>query len=73
MCISVALFLYVIYLFALCSVMTDEQMSIKVNLSKEQTRVFLLVKKYLMLENNTDVIRTLIREKYEEIKEKEKE
>jgi len=45
--------------------------SIRVELTPEEAEVFFKVKKYLMLRNNTDVIRTLIREKYEEIKEKE--
>ncbi len=40
---------------------------IRVRLGKRLAKLFLEVKKYYLLENNSEVIRTLIREKYEEI------
>ncbi|UJG43600.1 MAG: hypothetical protein K9W46_00110 [Candidatus Heimdallarchaeum endolithica] len=40
---------------------------LRIKLSKRLAKLFLEVKKYYLLENNSEVIRTLIREKYEEI------
>ena len=46
---------------------------IRVRLGKRLAKLFLEVKKYYLLENNSEVIRTLIREKYEEIMAKKRE
>jgi len=50
--------------------MNEERLSIRVELSPEEKAIFLEVKKELMMRNNTDVVRTLIKEKYEQIQEK---
>jgi len=41
---------------------------LRVRLNKNQSEKFLGIKKYIGFENNTDVMRWLIHEKYEEIK-----
>lgn len=43
------------------------EIAIRADLYGEQATKFLEIKEYLMLENNTDVVRTLIREKWQEI------
>ena len=51
--------------------MTDKEanlVDLRVRLNKAQSEKFLGVKKYIGFENNTDVMRWLIHEKYEEIK-----
>jgi len=46
---------------------------LRIKLSKRLAKLFLDVKRYYLLENNSEVIRTLIREKYEEIMAKKGE
>ncbi|GAH35058.1 unnamed protein product [marine sediment metagenome] len=52
--------------------MDEEGLSIRVELSPEEKVIFLEVKKELMMRNNTDVVRNLIKKKWEQI-QKEKQ
>lgn len=45
--------------------MDEEGLSIRVELTEEEKRIFLEVKKVLMMRNSTDVLRRLIKEKFD--------
>ena len=47
--------------------MDEEGLSIRVELTEEEKSIFLEVKKVLMMRNNTDVLRRLIKEKFDEL------
>ena len=46
----------------------DNLVDLRVRLNKKQSEKFLAIKKYVGFENNTDLMRWLIHEKYEELK-----
>ena len=47
--------------------MNEEGLSVRVELTEEEKRIFLEVKRVLMMRNNTDVLRRLIKEKFDEL------
>jgi len=49
----------------------EKELSLRVDLNEPLTKAFKAVKEELMLENNSEVMRTLIREKYKQILKEE--
>ena len=49
----------------------EKELSLRVDLNEPLTKAFKVVKEELMLENNSEVMRTLIREKYKQILKEE--